>query len=270
MLNCENISFCYESKTVLREISLRIRRGERTAVLGPNGSGKTTLLGLFGGLLKPKNGRITLSGIDLADMSPTQIARRLAIVPQETRLTFDYSVLQMTLMGRYPHLKRFEHEGLDDFKIAREALAATGISQLEDRSYKTLSGGEKQRVVIASALTQLWQLKDSQKPSPNEGLLLLDEPTASLDIGYQLDIIKALLILNANHKTTLVISTHDLGLAARLSDEIIMIRHGRLLATGPTENTLTRETIRDLYDIEAEVHRNQETGHLMVVPLARK
>ncbi len=270
MLNCENISFCYESKTVLREISLRIRRGERTAVLGPNGSGKTTLLGLFGGLLKPKNGRITLSGIDLADMSPTQIARRLAIVPQETRLTFDYSVLQMTLMGRYPHLKRFEHEGLDDYKIAREALAATGISQLEDRSYKTLSGGEKQRVVIASALTQLWQLKDSQKPSPNEGLLLLDEPTASLDIGYQLDIIKALLILNENHKTTLVISTHDLGLAARLSDEIIMIRHGRLLATGPTENTLTRETIRDLYDIEAEVHRNQETGHLMVVPLARK
>lgn len=270
MLNCENISFCYESKTVLREISLRIRRGERTAVLGPNGSGKTTLLGLFGGLLKPKNGRITLSGIDLADMSPTQIARRLAIVPQETRLTFDYSVLQMTLMGRYPHLKRFEHEGLDDFKIAREALAATGISQLEDRSYKTLSGGEKQRVVIASALTQLWQLKDSQKPSPNEGLLLLDEPTASLDIGYQLDIIKALLVLNENHKTTLVISTHDLGLAARLSDEIIMIRHGRLLATGPTENTLTRETIRDLYDIEAEVHRNQETGHLMVVPLARK
>tara|TARA_B100001123_G_scaffold449088_1_gene612915 strand:+ start:296 stop:1108 length:813 start_codon:yes stop_codon:yes gene_type:complete len=270
LLNCENISFCYESKTVLREISLRIRRGERTAVLGPNGSGKTTLLGLFGGLLKPKNGRITLSGIDLADMSPTQIARRLAIVPQETRLTFDYSVLQMTLMGRYPHLKRFEHEGLDDYKIAREALAATGISQLEDRSYKTLSGGEKQRVVIASALTQLWQLKDSQKPSPNEGLLLLDEPTASLDIGYQLDIIKALLILNENHKTTLVISTHDLGLAARLSDEIIMIRHGRLLATGPTENTLTRETIRDLYDIEAEVHRNQETGHLMVVPLARK
>ena len=270
MLNCENISFCYESKTVLREISLRIRRGERTAVLGPNGSGKTTLLGLFGGLLKPKNGRITLSGIDLADMSPTQIARRLAIVPQETRLTFDYSVLQMTLMGRYPHLKRFEHEGLDDYKIAREALAATGISQLEDRSYKTLSGGEKQRVVIASALTQLWQLKDSQKPSPNEGLLLLDEPTASLDIGYQLDIIKALLVLNENHKTTLVISTHDLGLAARLSDEIIMIRHGRLLATGPTENTLTRETIRDLYDIEAEVHRNQETGHLMVVPSARK
>jgi len=270
LLNCENISFCYESKTVLREISLRIRRGERTAVLGPNGSGKTTLLGLFGGLLKPKNGRITLSGIDLADMSPTQIARRLAIVPQETRLTFDYSVLQMTLMGRYPHLKRFEHEGLDDYKIAREALAATGISQLEDRSYKTLSGGEKQRVVIASALTQLWQLKDSQKPSPNEGLLLLDEPTASLDIGYQLDIIKALLVLNENHKTTLVISTHDLGLAARLSDEIIMIRHGRLLATGPTENTLTRETIRDLYDIEAEVHRNQETGHLMVVPLARK
>ena len=270
MLNCENISFCYESKTVLREISPRIRRGERTAVLGPNGSGKTTLLGLFGGLLKPKNGRITLSGIDLADMSPTQIARRLAIVPQETRLTFDYSVLQMTLMGRYPHLKRFEHEGLDDYKIAREALAATGISQLEDRSYKTLSGGEKQRVVIASALTQLWQLKDSQKPSPNEGLLLLDEPTASLDIGYQLDIIKALLVLNENHKTTLVISTHDLGLAARLSDEIIMIRHGRLLATGPTENTFTRETIRDLYDIEAEVHRNQETGHLMVVPLARK
>ena len=254
----------------MREISLRIHRGERTAVLGPNGSGKTTLLGLFGGLLKPNIGRITLSGVDLADMSPTQIARRVAIVPQETRLTFDYSVLQMTLMGRYPHLKRFEQEGLDDFKIAREALAATGISQLEDRSYKTLSGGEKQRVVIASALTQLWQLKDSQKSSPNEGLLLLDEPTASLDIGYQLDIIKALLVLNTNHKTTLVISTHDLSLAARLSDEIIMIRHGRLLATGPTENTLTRETIRDLYDIEAEVHRNQETGHLMVVPLARK
>lgn len=176
-LAAEGISFAYRGgDKVLNSVAMRIPRGGLVGILGPNGSGKTTLLRLLGGLLTPLEGRVHLGGVDLRRFPRAVVARRMAMVPQETHLAFEYTVLEMAVMGRYPHFKAFEIEGPDDLEIAREALRATGTLHLESRLFNTLSGGEKQRVVIAGALAQ------------NPDILLLDEPTASLDLAYQLEI----------------------------------------------------------------------------------
>ncbi len=226
-------------------------------MLGPNGSGKTTLLRLINGTLAPLSGAVYLDDRPVHRQSRRELARRMAIVPQETQLAFDYSVLEMVLMGRHPHLGVFEVEGPTDVAIARDALTATGTDHLEDRDFNTLSGGEKQRVIIASALAQ----------APN--LLLLDEPTASLDLGYQLEISSLLHRLNLERGITMVLSTHDLNVAAALCHELVLIREGRVLAAGPTDDVLTPEHVEALYDVEADVHVHDETGHLTVVPIAR-
>jgi iron complex transport system ATP-binding protein len=166
-------------------------------------------------------------------------------------------VLEMALMGRHPHLGPFQLEGPGDLAIAREALTATGTSSLAERSYMSLSGGEKQRVVIASALTQ----------SPE--VLLLDEPTASLDLGYQLEIGLLLRRLNQERSATMVMATHDLNLAASLCDTLVLMRNGRVLASGMTPEVLTSATVRQLYDVEADVRVHELAGHLTVVPLGR-
>ncbi len=170
-LQTDRLSFSYGEIGILHDVSLTVERGSAVAVIGPNGSGKTTLLHLLGGLLRPITGRILLENNDLTALSPTTLARRMAVVPQETHLAFDYSVLEITLMGRYPHMGPFQFERPADFKIAREALAATGTSHLEHRGYTTLSGGEKQRVIIASALAQIWQTSGNEEMGTSNGIL---------------------------------------------------------------------------------------------------
>jgi len=203
-LAADRISFAYGTSEVLGDVSARVAGGGLVGILGPNGSGKTTLLRVLAGLMRPSSGRIVLDGVDLHAISRATIARRMAVVPQETQLAFDYTVLEMATMGRYPHLGAFEVEGPEDLAIAGEALAATGTRHLASRLFNTLSGGEKQRVVIAGALAQ------------NPDILLLDEPTASLDLAYQLEIRSILQKLNRERGLTIVVSTHDLNFAASL------------------------------------------------------
>ncbi|MEK6629402.1 MAG: ABC transporter ATP-binding protein [Acidobacteriota bacterium] len=241
----------------VQQVSVSIDRGGSVALLGPNGSGKTTLLRLLAGLIKPQSGRVTLDGLDVAAIGRRELARRLAVVPQETHLAFDFTVLEVALMGRHPHLGAFELEGPRDLAIAREALDATGTAHLGDRVFATLSGGEKQRVVIASALAQ------------QAGVLLLDEPTASLDLGYQLEIGALVSRLNLERGLTVVVATHDLNFAASLCRALVLIRDGHVQAAGPTEDTLTADRIRALYGVTAEVHFHQAAGHLTVVPLGK-
>jgi iron complex transport system ATP-binding protein len=238
-------------------VSVAVPRGGLVGIIGPNGSGKTTLLKLLGGMLTPAAGRVTLDGRDLSSLPRRELAREIAVVPQETRLSFEYSVLEVVLMGRYPHLGAFELEGRDDLRIAREAMAATGTLALEERSFPTLSGGEKQRVIIAGALAQSAQL------------MLLDEPTAALDPGYQIEIAALLGRLNADRGVTMAVATHDLNFAAGLCHHLLLLRDGRVLAAGPTAQVLTRESVRALYDVEADVHFHEGAGHLTVVPLRR-
>ncbi|HEY3383009.1 MAG TPA: ABC transporter ATP-binding protein [Vicinamibacterales bacterium] len=238
-------------------MSVQIARGALVGILGPNGSGKTTLLRVLGGMLRPSAGRVTLDGRDISTVSRRALARQMAVVPQETRLSFDYTVIEIVLMGRFPHLGAFELESDVDLAIARQALADTGTRALEDRMFGTLSGGEKQRVVIAGALAQA------------AGLLLLDEPTAALDPGFQIEIATLLRRLNTERGATMVVATHDLNLAAGLCKELVLLREGRVLAAGPTGQVLTRDSIRALYDVEADVQYHAGAGHLTVVPIGR-
>ena len=242
---------------VLRNVSLEVRRGELVGILGPNGSGKTTLLKVLGGALAPASGSVMLDGRPLVEWSARQIARHVAFVSQDTHAPFDFTVLDIVLMGRYPHLGAFTLEGPDDLAIARRALSSTGTAEFEHRGFNTLSGGEKQRVVIASALAQ----------SPQ--LLLLDEPTASLDIGHEIEIQTLLRRLNADGGVTMVLSTHDLNLAAALCHRLVLLKDGQVLDTGRTEKVLTSDAVRALYGVEADVERHARAGHLTVVPLRR-
>jgi iron complex transport system ATP-binding protein len=259
MLTARAIAFAYPGagKRVLDDVSMHVEKGDIVGLLGPNGSGKTTLLKIVSGMLAPASGSIEIGGVSLSSLSRRDLARRLAIVPQETQSAFDFTVLDIVLMGRYPHLGPFELEGLDDLAIARDALAATGTSALETRRFTTLSGGEKQRVVIASALAQA------------SDVLLLDEPTASLDLGYQIEVALLLQRLNRDLGTTMIISTHDLNLAAALCRKAVMLKDGRVLASGAMEAVLTAPNIRDLYGVEADVRFHESAHHLTVVPIAR-
>jgi iron complex transport system ATP-binding protein len=257
MLRAESVSFGYDGGFTLADVSVAIPAGSLTGLLGPNGCGKTTLLKLLSGVLRPRTGRVMLGDRALTAMTRRQLARHIASVPQETHPAFDYSVMEMVLMGRHPHLSAFQLEGPADFSIARDALDATGTRHLADRNYMTLSGGEKQRVVIASALAQ------------SAEVLLLDEPTASLDLGYQLDVASLLAGLNRERKVTMVLATHDLNLAASLCERLVVMRDGRILTAGPTRSVLTGDTVRRLYDVEADVQFHQAAGHLTVIPVRR-
>jgi iron complex transport system ATP-binding protein len=276
LLRVDNVSFAYRAaasdafgatwsprgpsqrdsapRLVLDGVSADIPRGAMVGILGPNGSGKTTLLRLLSGTRLPDRGQILLDEVALTRLPRRAVARRIAVVPQETQLAFEYSVQEMVLMGRHPHLGLFQLEGPDDFAVVRDALEATGTAHLEHRRFSTLSGGEKQRVVIAAALAQA------------ADILLLDEPTASLDLKYQLEVAALLVTLNRERETTLVISTHDLNLAASVCRDLVMLREGRVLAAGATRDVLTSSNVRALYGVEATVDTHGTSGHLVVVP----
>ena len=225
------------------DVTLDIGEGALLGILGPNGSGKTTLLKLLAGILTPDVGTVSLDDRDLSAMPARERARRVAVVPQETHLAFDYSVLEIALMGRYPHLGPFEVEGPEDLAAAMAGLEATGTARLADRPFQHLSGGEKQRVIIASALAQLGDRESSR-------VLFLDEPTASLDLKYQLEVAALVRRLHDRQNVTIVLSTHDLRFAASICTEIVMLSSGRVLAQGAPRAVLTRDAIARLYEID--------------------
>jgi cobalamin transport system ATP-binding protein len=254
MLSAERVHFAYGAAAVLDDVSVSIPRGGLVGVLGPNGSGKTTLLRLLSGALVPAAGHVRLDGLDVTSVPRRTLARQLAVVPQETHLAFDYTVLEIALMGRYPHLGAFEIEGPGDLAAALAALEATGTRALADRPFPTLSGGEKQRVIIASALAQL----DAGGREPagladRSAVLLLDEPTASLDLRYQLEIAALLGRLHDGHGITIVLSTHDLRFAASVCSDLVLLSGGRVLAFGRPSTVLTPTLVGTLYGIDAAV-----------------
>jgi iron complex transport system ATP-binding protein len=271
LLRAADVTFGYGDRIVLRDVSVDVPAGGFIGIIGPNGSGKTTLLRLLAGTRRPQRGSVVLDGISLAAMPRAEIARRMAVVPQETHLAFDYTVLEVVLMGRYPHLGAFAIEGPRDLALAREALTSTGTLSLQDRMFNTLSGGEKQRVVIASALAQLAPSASSSAPSLSSACsaLLLDEPTAALDLKYQLETAALVRDLHARHGLTVVMSTHDLNLAASLCNALVLLKNGRVVQRGPVDDVLTPDSVRQLYEVDAEVMRHPATGRLMVTPLGR-
>jgi len=259
LLSATDVTFTYGgrrrgagARPAVTGATLRVARGSRVGLLGPNGSGKTTLLKLLAGVLRPAAGRVELDERDLRTFTRAGLARRVAMVPQDTHPAFDYTVLEIVLMGRYAHLGPFEMERPDDLRAAAECLDATGTSGLQDRPFHTLSGGEQQRVVIASALAQTTEL------------LLLDEPSSSLDLRYQLEIADLLRRLSRERGATLVLSTHDLNFAAGICDALVFIREGRLIAAGPTRQVLTPAHIRELYGVDTDVREHPDGGPFVV------
>jgi iron complex transport system ATP-binding protein len=269
MLRAADVWFAYDATPVLRAVRLNVPAAGIVGILGPNGSGKTTLLRVLAGTRRPQRGTVTLDGEPLATFSRAELARRMAVVPQETHLAFDYTVAEVTMMGRYPHLAAFEIEGPADIAVIEEALTSTGTLHLKDRLFATLSGGEKQRVVIAAALGQIAGgsgAPSSLRGSGDPGFLLLDEPTASLDLSYQLEVAALLRRLHEDRGVSIVISTHDLGLAGTLCDRLLMIRDGEVVADGETDEVLTVENVRAVFGVEAEIiHR--PSGQRVVVPI---
>jgi len=248
MLHCQGLTVSFGAQQILRQVSLNIPSRGLVGVLGPNGSGKTTLLRALSGALIPDEGTITFDGQSLRSYSTAQLARRLAVVPQETHLAFDYSVMEIVLMGRYPHLGPFEFEGPADLASAHAALSATGTDHLANRAFATLSGGEKQRVIIASALAQLGEGTDDAATAGR--VLLLDEPTASLDLRYQMEVASLLRRLHDRQDITIVLTTHDVHFAARVCSELVLLGEGHVMAQGPPSVVLTTSQIAALYSIE--------------------
>jgi len=244
-----------EAETALFDgLSLAIGAGEFVGLLGPNGAGKTTLLRLLAGLVHPRQGEIRLAGRPLAAYRPRERARLLACVPQENALLFEFSVLEVVLMGRAPHLGALSLEGQADLETARAALDEVGLDILADRPLSALSSGERQRALIARAL--------AQRPR----VLLLDEPTAFLDLKHRLQIYEILRRLSAQAGLTVVAVSHDLNLAARYGTRIVVLDRGRVAADGDPATLVNPDLLREVYETDAMVGRDPATGAVFVVP----
>jgi iron complex transport system ATP-binding protein len=257
-IRIEGVSFAYGARPVLEQVTLDVAPGERLGILGPNGSGKSTLIRLLSRVLRPLRGRILFDGVDLASLSARDIARRIAVVPQEIGLDFPFSVMEVVLMGRSPHSSGFGFEGTHDLEVAERAMAQAGVLELADRGFNELSGGEKQRVVIARAL--------AQEPR----VLLLDEPATFLDIRHEVEIFDLLTDLSERDGMTLVTVLHDLNLAGLYCRRLACLREGRMLACGPTGEVLTYANVRATYDTDVYVSLNDLTGRVNVLPLDRR
>jgi iron complex transport system ATP-binding protein len=252
---------------IIDDVSVRVPPGSLIGILGPNGSGKTTLLKLLSGAIRPESGAVTLEGRPLTAFSRRQLARRIAVVPQNTHLAFDYTAIEIVLMGRYAWMGALEVEGPDDLAAALDALDATGTRHLAARPFPTLSGGEQQRVIVASALAQLDTRTERRDKAATAAaataaertdgrggaLLFLDEPTASLDLKYQIEIANLVRRLHDERGMTVLLSTHDLRFVSRLCTWTVLLSNGRILAEGPPAETLVPDTIGRLYEIGADV-----------------
>ncbi len=242
------VRFAYNARSVIEDLSLEVNAGDFFIVIGPNGSGKTTLLRLVLGSLKPAGGTVDIFDRPAARIGRRDLARRVALVPQAAAVAFPFSVRQIVAMGRAPHLGLLGFEGSTDREAVDRALATVRLEALSDRMLDQLSGGERQRVWIARALCQ------------EPDLLLLDEPTAALDMGHQLQIMRLLARLRREQGLTVMMVSHDLNLAAMFATRMLLLRKGRVVCLGAPEAVLRAEHIRTAYGCEVLVDRHPQGG----------
>jgi iron complex transport system ATP-binding protein len=255
-LNINGIDCSYGSTKILDDVQFAVKSGEFWGILGPNGSGKSTLIRSISRVLKPLKGTILLDEADIYKLKTLDVARRLAVVPQDSPITFDFTALEIVLMGRNPHMSQFGMEKKEDLNIAKNAMELTDTWQFADRSITELSGGERQRVIIARALTQEPQI------------LLLDEPTNHLDICNQLEIMDLLKLLCKTKKLLIVGVFHDFNLAARYCDSLILLMNGKIVAVGESSKALTKENVKKVFRVDAIVKKHPVTGTLHITPLS--
>ncbi|MBL8024873.1 MAG: ABC transporter ATP-binding protein [Fibrobacteres bacterium] len=257
MIKIENLTFSYTDLPFLTDVSLRVKEGELHAVIGANGAGKSTLLRLIGGLLEPVSGKILLNGRDGSTLSAIERARMVSYVFQENYTGFPYSVEQMVLLGRHPQQRSLFSDSKDDLDSTNDALKLLGMESYAKRLYRTLSGGEKQRVAIAAAIAQ------------DTPIILFDEPTAFTDIKYQSEIYHLIHTICRERNLTTLVITHDVNLAALYSDAITVVGNGRLLATGTPEEVLTETVLSAAYSTTVKVIRHPDAGVPLIIPAVR-
>ncbi len=240
-IKIENLCFSYGAQNILDNITFSTQYGQFLSILGPNGVGKSTLFKCILGLLKPQSGKITVDGKDVHPMSAARLAKHIAYIPQSHNPAFNYSVLDMVLMGTASQLSNYSSPGKNQEKTALQALGKLGITYLKNRNYNNLSGGERQLVLIARALAQ--QAK----------ILVMDEPSANLDFGNKIKVMQTVRAL-ADDGYCIIQSTHDPEQAYLYSDKIIALHNGKILARGSPKDVLTSEIISKLYDVNVRVH----------------
>ncbi|MFZ5351575.1 MAG: ABC transporter ATP-binding protein [Bacillota bacterium] len=240
-INIKKLSFSYGSSNILDDISLGINKGSFTSIIGPNGSGKSTLLKLITSVLKAQAGTIELDGRSISKMRKKEIAGKLSVVPQNTALEFDFKVVDVVLMGRYPFISRFKGETLEDYEIAERYMTYTNTIQLSDRSFMELSGGEKQRVILAQALTQ--------EPE----VLILDEPISHLDLQHQVELLNLIRKMCVDKGLTVIAVLHDLNMASAYSDYIVMLKDRKVKYSGTPVEVLNSAAIKEVFNTDVYV-----------------
>jgi iron complex transport system ATP-binding protein len=252
----KEVSFSYLNGFSLQHIDLKVEKGEKVALIGPNGSGKTTLIKLAAGVLPLGHGEVLLDGAGLKTLSRREIARRIAVVPQYFNMPFAFSVAEVVMLGRTPFIKALSGETEEDHRVVRCAMELVGIEQFANRTFNELSGGERQKAILAIAL--------AQEPE----LLLLDEPTAHLDVNHQVEILELVKGLNREQGVTVVGAIHDLNLAALYFDRLVLLKEGIIFAEGSPSAVLTERTIHDAFGALVQIaqHPSTKVPHIIILP----
>ena len=247
-ISAKDIHLSYGAKEILKGVDIHSENGEFVGLIGPNGSGKSTLLKCIYRILKPNAGQVFLDEEELRAMSIKESARKMGVVAQHNYYNFEFTVREVVMMGRAPHKKALERDNAEDYEIVEEALKTVGMEEFAQRSFSTLSGGEQQRVILARALAQ-------QTPC-----LILDEPTNHLDITHQLQLMRIVKNLSA----TVISAIHDLNIAAMFCDRIYALKEGRIIARGTPREVLTKDFIRQVYQVDAEITKDS-SGQMHII-----
>lgn len=250
----KNLHFSYGNIEILKGINLDFKRGNFFSIIGPNGSGKTTLIKNTAGFFGNKKNTIYINGIDICKKTRNDLAKEIAVVPQKTETDFEFTVMDMVMMGRSPYLKRFRTESIHDIQIVDEVMHDMNIFQLRDRDINQISGGEYQRCIIARALAQ------------KTNILLLDEPISQLDIHHQVDLLTILKKLVKENKMTIISILHDLNLASTYSDEIVLMDNGKIIIKGAPKDVFTKNNIKNVYKIDVKIINNPVNEKPMIIP----
>ncbi|MDD2751584.1 MAG: ABC transporter ATP-binding protein [Candidatus Omnitrophica bacterium] len=260
LLKINHLSGGYYKETIVNDVSFEVKKGDFLGIIGPNGSGKTTLLRLLSRILPVQKGTILLEGEEISRMGLKKFCQRVAFVPQDTAINFAFTVWEIVLMGRIPHLKRLQPESKQDRQIAQNALAMTDTAGFKEKAINELSSGERQRVIIAKALTQ------------EPVLLFLDEPTSHLDIGHQIQILDLLKKLNRQNNLTIVMVLHDLNLASEYCNRILLLSGGKVFQDEVPEKVLTYQNIEAVYKTIVVVKENplSKKPYVILVPEERR
>lgn len=253
LLEVNNLKFTYSEEEILKGLTIQFKQGKFYSIIGPNGCGKTTLIKNISSIFPPDKKTVFIQSRDITSINPKRIAQKIASVPQNINIDYDFNVYDIVMMGRVPHKGRFEGYNKSDEQIVEKVMKTTNTWRFKDKLVTELSGGEIQRVVAARALAQ------------DTDIILLDEPTSHLDLQYQMEFLK--IFKEISNNKVIIAVLHDLNLVSLFSDEIIMLKDGEIVDTGEVDKVLNKENIKKVYNIDVEIYNDKKSGKRYILPL---